>query len=64
MKRIIHELDVIELMKDAIKKMSMNYQFELKMKAAEFNGVSANAYFDLSYEEWAKIRSEYLEKTK
>ena len=42
-----------------IKEQSMIYQRGDKVSAAEWKGLPFNSYFDLPYEDWAKIRTEY-----
>lgn len=43
-----------------LKQCALVYQYDLKREAARFNGVAPDAYDHLQYEQWDKIRAEYL----
>lgn len=54
--RIVKELEALEELKRSLKARAMIYQIDAKERAAERDGLPFNAYYHLTYEEWAPIR--------
>lgn len=54
--QLINELCQCEKWKQSIKERTMIYQVHQKEMLALKHRKSIDAYYDLSYEEWAKIR--------
>lgn len=54
--QIVKELEALEELKRSLKARAMIYQVDAKERAAERDGLPFNAYYDLLYEEWVKVR--------
>ena len=59
MKNLIQLIAEYSALKDELKRRSMIYQYEEKVRAAKFFGLTFEQV-DLPYVEWAKIRGRYL----
>ncbi len=55
---IIQELEALETLKQRIKRRAMTYQVDLKEQIAKSRGLPISSYYDLTYQEWSKIRDE------
>lgn len=53
---IVKELEALEELKRSLKARAMIYQVEAKERAAKRDGLPFDAYYDLTYKEWERVR--------
>jgi len=56
LERLINELEEIEVLRTKIKERNFIYQIDLKEEKARSLNLPLNAFYELPYEKWAKIR--------
>jgi hypothetical protein len=53
------DMAVVQALKDELRRCTMIYQYDEKTRAARFLGIDPEDLYEMAYDDWAKIRSEY-----